>query len=156
MRLTVWRYQCGACGASYELANADLSFAYGVFLAHSVSGSVAIFDASDPTFDEVQHLVEQDNHVHSLTSGERVELLHEVLPVAMDPDSNGNPFVIAGSPGCPACGSRSVADFRETSDSAGEVDQRVTHYTWQSLPAPERATKVQDRLHTLLDGGLPL
>jgi hypothetical protein len=153
VRLTAWRYRCGQCGAAYELANADLSFSHGTFLAHSISGAVAIFDSvADPVFDEIQEMLDGDPRLGVLSAGERISLLHEVLPITFDPDPQGNVFVLNGSPGCRQCGSRSVADFTETREVVETVSPHVTHRAWSGRTKPERASAVRAHVNKLLDG----
>jgi hypothetical protein len=153
VRLTAWRYRCGYCGADYELADADLAFLYGTFLAHSVSGVVVVIEAlSDPSFAEIRNMIDDDPRVASLSSRERVALLHDAFSITLDPDQAGNAFVLVGSPGCPRCGSRSVANFAQTDEPVDIEPRSATHHAWLALSHEQRHRALQYRLDSLLDG----
>jgi hypothetical protein len=147
MDLKVWRYVCVGCEHSYSLPNADLSFSYGVFLARSASGEVAIYESfADPFFQETSTIVQSDSRAARLPMSEIVELVQEVMAIIFDPDSNGRPFVIVGSPGCPQCGSRGVSDFMETDEVFGCVEISVTQVTWSAFSEEERRARVIEEL----------
>lgn len=150
MRLTLWKYRCGACGGSYELPGADLTFSYGVFLARSITGAVAIYEATtDGAFMEVRNLLERDARVASRPPRRRAALLREVFPVVLDPANDGSEFVIEGSPGCPSCTSRLVAEWEDTGVAApGRSSVSRTH--WDSLNAAQRMALIEARLDAVL------
>jgi hypothetical protein len=152
VRLTRWEYVCGSCGVIYDVPSADLSFAYGTFLARTGSGLVAVWDAHESTTDEVQRLIETDPRVRGLTRSEVLDLVHQVAPVSFDPAPSGEYFTLAQTPGCPQCGSLSVTAFVETDDVAGEATDLVTHAEWDNLTHEERARRIHHALDGLLDG----
>jgi hypothetical protein len=135
------------------LPGADLSFAYGTFLGVSRAGHAAVLDAmTDPVFDEVRQRVNQDPRLRGVAEREKADLLLAVLPVVCDPDDTGNEFVFAGSPGCPRCGSRSVASFTETNEDAGVAAGHASHRHWESADQSQRQAAITSALDRLLDG----
>ncbi len=143
----MWKYVCARCSHAYVLPGADLSFLYGVFLARSVSGEVAIYDpVADPFFQEVSDILRTDSRAAALSNSEYVALVQDVISVTFDPDSNGQSFVVIGSPGCPRCGSRAVSDFTETDEAIGHVETTVSQANWHSLNAQERRTAVIEQI----------
>jgi hypothetical protein len=153
VKLSRWHYECGHCGQDYELPNADLSFTYGLLIARSRGAEVALFDSfADPCFDEIRALVDGDPRVRSLTADQRIRLLHQVLSITFDPDRFGEPFVLTESPGCPRCGSSSVASFAETDVTISQDMAQLTHTWWEALTRTEKNARVHDHLDRLLDG----
>ena len=152
VRLTLWEYVCGSCGSSYDTAGADLSFAYGTFLARTHSGLVATWEPLESQLDEVRRLVEIDPRVSGHTQSEVLDLMLQVAPVTFDPAPSGEYFTLAKTSGCPRCGSLAVAAFTETDDFAGESAGVVAHSEWDNLNHEGRSRRVRACLDRLLDG----
>ena len=153
MRLTRWDYICGRCGHAYALPGADLSFAYGTFLGVSPSGETATLDSlGDSVVDDVSVRVGLDERVGGLSERERRDLVFDVMSAVCDPDAQGQPFVFNGSPGCPQCGSRTVADFVQTDRDAGVAGGPIRHHGYDALDETGRQALVTSTLDRLLDG----
>jgi hypothetical protein len=152
VRLTRWNYVCGSCGSKYDVASADLSFAYGTFLARTPSGVVATWNADGSMLDEVQGLVEGDPRVIGHTRHELRDLVHQAVAVSFDPHPSGEHFALSETTGCPQCGSTWVAAFNATDEFVGETTDVVTHAVWHNLTDAERAARVRAVLDRLLDG----
>ena len=152
VRLTRWEYVCGSCGSKYDVASADLSFAYGTFLARTRSGVVATWNADGSVLDEVERLIEGDPRVIGRTRQELRDLVHQVVAVSFDPDPGGEHFALSETTGCPQCGSASVAAFTATDEFVRETTDVVTHAMWHNLTDAEHATRVRASLDRLLDG----
>ncbi|MEN9620762.1 MAG: hypothetical protein RL499_955 [Actinomycetota bacterium] len=152
MRLARWEYVCGSCGSHYDVASADLSFAYGTFLARTPTGVVASWNADGPALDEVRGLVEDDPRVIGRTRQELRDLVHQAVAVSFDPHPSGEHFSLAETTGCPQCGSTSVAAFTATDEFVGETTDVVEHAMWHKLTDAERAARVRTALDRLLDG----
>jgi len=153
VRLKVWTYVCGHCGALYRLPGADLSFNYGTFLAVSRHGEVTILDSfQDQILDEVLRLMSDDDRSKALSDEERRQLLMAVLSYVLDRDGHGDRFHLDGSSGCPLCGSRTIGSFASSEEDAGITDRAASHRRWDAMTAEERRQAVGEALDSEVDG----
>jgi hypothetical protein len=68
------------------------------------------------------------------------------LSVVADPDSRGDRYVFTGTPGCPACGSTSVADFSDTEEPWPRSADPASHREWDGLAYEEKVLRVRAAL----------
>lgn len=141
MKLQLYKYRCGCCGAWFtapELAE----FEYGQFLLRSkTSDELAYLDSiKDVVYDEVSAIVSTDSREIALNQFDMADVLGEVFGLACDRDKNGEAFSMAAKPRCPQCGQSNLLEWEAIEPPTFvEIDVRpVSHIHWNSLNDSER------------------
>lgn len=101
----------------------------------------------DPTYRELDSLLQQQPGVKPMTPNKRAELLRAMYgAVACDAAVNGRVFNIGWRPKCPACSS-TVMHFWKEVEPEEFVDLDVTavsHVLWQSLSEEQKIARLSD------------
>ncbi|MDM5179209.1 hypothetical protein PO883_18595 [Massilia sp. DJPM01] len=146
MKLQLVNYTCGACQHQFdapEIPGSD----YGTFLLRTEANDELRYvdGIADPTFDEVDHLLQEEPAVAALPARKRTALLWAVYgPLACDPDSQGQAFHIGLKPRCPSCRTGTVTYWEFTEPARFiDIDVRpVSHAAWNGLTADEKQQRV--------------
>lgn len=151
MRLQIFRYKCGACGAWFEAPEIS-ELAYGEFLLRSESGETRYLNANlDRVFLEVDALLRTNPRLSSFTQFQRADVLNEVFGVACDPDSMGGVFRIGTKPKCPSCIHSNITEW-ESPEPPRYVELDIvpiTHLQWETLSDDEKRIRVHRALESL-------
>lgn len=153
MKLHLFNYHCANCNCVFKVPKL-VGQAYGEFLLRSVDGSdEAYLNAlNDHTYDEVHQLLKSNVEMAQKSANALADILRKIYgAVACDPDSAGGAYQLAGSPKCPACGSREMASW-EATEPPEYVDKEVSpvaHTNWNQLSSEEKAHKVDAELSLL-------
>ncbi|WP_055591193.1 hypothetical protein [Peterkaempfera griseoplana] len=149
MRCTERHYHCRSCGHRFTLPGADLSFAYGTFLGVSATPQAAVLHCFDPTYTEIEALVDDHRRSAHLPPVDAGPLVRSVIGRVFDPDPTGSAFDFTGTHPCPRCASVHV-NSRETALPWPHTARPATHHRWDRLTAPAKAATVRSAVNTLL------
>jgi DNA-directed RNA polymerase subunit RPC12/RpoP len=145
LRLKRYTYRCGQCRRHYDLPGADLSFFYGWFLGISRNLETVAFEViAYPGLDEIEAIL--DLIAGELGIPRPTDWLGQSLTAVCDPDSQGERFIFARTPGCPNCGSTRVREFFGTEEWWPEPAGPPTHQIWESLDRPAKIRAIRDAL----------
>ena len=121
-------------------------FAYGEFLFWSPGGNVAYVNAvKDDAYNELSELLRQRFSSLRKDRMRSAEVLQPMFgPVACDPDSTGESYVMDALPPCKHCKSRRIASW-DLINPAKVVEWDIpviTHHAWNQLSLAEKLASI--------------